>query len=105
MINHTHLAIVRAALTYWDEEMSSVDQSIYSHYLHSMDRGVVLTPKSIAIARSYFNGVEVKIGSLNAATGVITLEDDSVIRLESQFDDVEKVVALVPFGSSSSNLR
>ena len=102
MINHTHLAIVRAALTYWDEEMSSVEQTIYSHYLHSRDRGVVLTPESIAIARSFFNGVDAKTGSLNLTTGAVTLDELSVVGGNAQLSDLAKVVVLVPSSSSGS---
>ena len=37
-----HLAIVRAALTFWDEEMSAVSHETYRHYLHSKDQNIVI---------------------------------------------------------------
>ena len=67
----THLAIVRAALTFWDEEMGGVSHEIYRHYLHSNDKDVVLTAESVARARMYFNQVVLKFGLLDLKTGAI----------------------------------
>ncbi len=63
------LAIVRAALTFWDEEMAPASQAIYRHYLHSKDLGVVITAEDIAMARIYFNQIVPKFGLLDLQTG------------------------------------
>ena len=63
-----HLAIVRAALTFWDEEMSSASHEVYRHYLHSKDQKVVIAPMDVAIARDYFNQVVLKFGLINLET-------------------------------------
>jgi hypothetical protein len=55
-----HLAIVRAALTFWDEEMASAPEAIYGHYLHSKDQGTRIAPTDVATARAYFNEVDLK---------------------------------------------
>ena len=60
VITNKHLAIVRAALTFWDEEMASADESIYTHYLHSADRGTLITAIEVAKTRAYFNEIELK---------------------------------------------
>ena len=63
-----HLAIVRAALTYWNEEMASVDQSVYKHYLHSKDEGHLFTAQHVAEAKSYFEEVEWKFALIDVVT-------------------------------------
>ena len=50
-----HLAIVRAALTYWDEEMGTASYEMYRHYLHSRDTNESFTPEDTANVRAYFN--------------------------------------------------
>lgn len=76
-----HLAIVRAALTFWDEEMSVVSHETYRHYLHSKDQKVAIVPEDVAIARSYFNQVVPKFGLLDIRTGTLVakpLVEDSL---------------------------
>lgn len=57
-----HLAIVRAALTYWDEEMGTASYEMYRHYLHSRDTNECFTPEDIVDVRVYFNRVVHKYG-------------------------------------------
>ena len=64
-----HLAIVRAALTFWDEEMASVPRESYRHYLHSKDQDVVISPEDVAEARVYFNQVASKFGLIDFQSG------------------------------------
>lgn len=74
------LAIVRAALTFWDEEMASSSKSIYQHYLHSNDREAVITAEDVAETRIYFNQVIPKFGLMDLQTGRLVskkLVDDS----------------------------
>ena len=75
-----HLAIVRAALTFWDEEMSAVSHETYRHYLHSKDQNIVISPRDIAIARAYFNQVVLKFGLFDLQAGTLvakSLVEDS----------------------------
>ena len=60
MLQPTHLAIVRAALTYWDEEMSGADQTVYQHYLHSQDANVKIDAVSVTQARQFFNAAKLR---------------------------------------------
>lgn len=69
MLNSKHLAIVRAALTYWDEEMGSESHDVYQHYLHSRDQDVFFTPADVVEVRAYFNDVVQRFGLMEAATG------------------------------------
>lgn len=64
-----HLAIVRAALTLWDEEMASEQEEVYRHYLHSKDLGTLITPIAVAEARAYFNDVDLKFTLFDIQTG------------------------------------
>ena len=58
MITSKHLAIIRAALTFWDEEMGAAGESVYSHYLHSNDNGTKFTADDVAQIRVFFNSVD-----------------------------------------------
>ena len=81
-----HLAIVRAALTFWDEELSAVSHGIYGHYLHSKDQEVVIAPRDVAIARAYFNQVVLKFGLFDLQAGTLVtkslIEDSLDLKLE-----------------------
>lgn len=74
MINETHLAVVRAALTFWDEEISMVTRSVYRHYLHSSDSERVLSTEDVAVTRQFFNNVELRFASVNDTTGEMTFK-------------------------------
>lgn len=65
------LAIVRAALTLWDEEMGSAPEAVYQHYLHSKDQGAAITAEDIATTRAYFNQVNLKFGLVDRQQGVL----------------------------------
>ncbi len=65
------LAIVRAALTYWDEEMGSASPAIYRHYLHSTDQEIAIVPHDVAVTRAYFNQVIPRFGLLDLQTGML----------------------------------
>ncbi|MEZ6093461.1 MAG: hypothetical protein R3C03_04365 [Pirellulaceae bacterium] len=60
---------MRAALTFWDEEMGAVDQSVYKHYLHSTDLSTKLTAQDVAETRDYFNNVDLKVALLDKQSG------------------------------------
>ena len=85
-MQHQHLAIVRAALTFWDEEMASVSDTIYRHYLHSKDQGVEITPGNVALVRTYFNQVVPKFCLLDLQSGELAskqlVEDSRVLTCE-----------------------
>ena len=75
-----HLAIVRAALTFWDEEMASASRATYRHYLYSKDQDIVISPEDVAVARIFFNQVVPKFGLIDVQSGRLvskTLVDDS----------------------------
>jgi len=79
MLQTKHLAIVRAALKYWHEEMGSVSHDVYRHYLHSRDRELELSLDDIVSARAYFTDVNHKYGVLDVASGTLlptTLTED-----------------------------
>ena len=79
-----HLAIVRAALTFWDEEMSAASHETYRHYLHSRDQEEVIFPKDVAETRAYFNQVIPKFGLLDLQTG--TLVSKSLVENRHDLD-------------------
>ena len=66
-----HLAVVRAALTFWDEEMATASRPVYRHYLHSRDQEVVIAPADVAAARVFFNEVVIKFGLLDLQSGTL----------------------------------
>ena len=68
MLQPKHLAIVRAALTYWDEEMGPEPESVYRHYLHSQDIGTTFAAIDIANVRRDFNKATIKYALLDSAT-------------------------------------
>ena len=96
MIDDTSLAIVRAALTFWDEEMGAVDRSVYKHYLHSFDSTKTLTADDIAETRQYFNNVEIRIGSVDLNTGQIQLTSPSSAAGQPEGPAREELIVLVP---------
>ena len=88
-MNSKHLAIVRAALTYWDEEMGAASEDFYQHYLHSKDQGTVLAPADVAKTRRFFNQVELKFALLEResnelVTGVLVEHRRELACLPSQ---------------------
>ncbi|QEG22037.1 hypothetical protein [Mariniblastus fucicola] len=94
MLNSKHLAIVRAALTYWDEEMGAESHDVYRHYLHSRDKDTVFTPDDVASVRSYFNAVDHRRGLLNVQTGkllLVTFEDEPPVPKEPD----QKIVSVL----------
>ena len=68
MLQPKHLAIVRAALTYWDEEMGPEPESVYRYYLHSQDIGTTFAPIDIANVRRDFNKSTIKYALLDSDT-------------------------------------
>ena len=54
MLQPKHLAIVRAALTFWDEEMAGADKSLFQHYLHVQDAGVEFGADDVLASRQFF---------------------------------------------------
>ena len=68
MLQPKQLAIVRAALTYWDEEKGAVPESVYRYYLHSQDIGTTFAPIDIANVRRDFNKATIKYALLDSDT-------------------------------------
>ena len=66
MLQPKHLAIARASLTYWDEEMGAEPESVYRHYLHSQDFGTTFAPIDIANVRREFNKATIKYALLDS---------------------------------------
>lgn len=94
MLNSKHLAIVRAALTYWDEEMGAESHDVYRHYLHSRDQDIVFNPDDVASVRSYFNAVVHRRGLLEVQTGKllpVTFEDETPVPNEPD----QKIVSVL----------
>ena len=98
MITEVHLAIVRAALTFWDEEMATAPHSTYKHYLHSTDVGTDISSEDVTMARRYFNGVELRFALVEAMTGafISELPVDPKDELSYQSDRQIPVAVLVP---------
>ena len=69
-----HLAIVRAALTFWDEEMSGSSHETHRHYLHSKDQEEVIFPNEVSEVRAYFNRIILKFGLLDLQTRTLVLK-------------------------------
>ena len=97
MIDDKHLAIVRAALTFWDEEMASADQSIYRHYFHSKDLQRRISPSDVAELRRYFNDVDVKFAVIDKTSSnfISSRPIGTAPELTDQTDQ-QLVVVLVP---------
>jgi hypothetical protein len=98
VITEKHFAIVRAALTFWDEEMQMTDDSVYQHYLHSVDQGAELTAQDVAEIRYYFNNVELKVALIDNSTGKFDSESpvDPTTELSFHADLQTLIVVLVP---------
>ena len=79
MLQPKHLAIVRAALMYWDEEMAGADQTAYQHYLHSRDMGVKIDSADVIQARQFFSSVRL----CDPATFGIGLPESSAILISA----------------------
>ena len=75
MLQPKHLAIVRAALTYWDEEMGGSERAVYSHYLHSQDADATFDASDVIHTRQFFNSAEL----FELETKTITLPENSVV--------------------------
>lgn len=94
MLNSKHLAIVRAALTYWDEEMGAESNDVYRHYLHSRDQDIVFNPDDVASVRLYFNVAIHRCGLLDFQTGKllpVTFEDEPPVPKEPD----QKIVSVL----------
>ena len=63
MFNEKHLAIIRVALTYWDEEMAGVSKSVYQHYLNSKDQDIEFDDRDVAFTRRLLNLVNIEHSS------------------------------------------
>ena len=102
MITEKHLAIVRAALTFWDEEMASANQSAYKHYLHSADAETEFSPEDVGFARQYFNNVELKAALIEWSTRAFISESpvDFKDELSHQNDRQIPVAVFVPNSKS-----
>ncbi len=64
-----HLAIVRAALTFWDEEMATAPESVYQHYLHSKDKEASIAASEVAETRRFFNEVDLRFALIEKKSG------------------------------------
>ena len=93
MLHSKHLVIVRAALTYWDEEMGAESHEVYRHYLHSRDQDIVFAPDDLVSVRAYFNDVVYRRGLLDVQTGQllpITFDDKTAVTIEPK----QKIVSV-----------
>lgn len=79
MLQPTHLAIVRAALTYWDEEMSGAAPAVYQHYLHSRDADIKIDAVDVTRARHFFNSARLRLPEELS----VTLPERSVILISA----------------------
>ena len=55
IFDEKHLAIIRAALTFWDEEMAGASKSVYQHYLNSKDQDIEFDDYDVALTRRVLN--------------------------------------------------
>lgn len=58
MLNQLHLAVVRAALKYLDEEISPHGTEVLLHYLDEQNENSNITADHIAEARDFFDSVD-----------------------------------------------
>ena len=96
VITNKHLAIVRAALTFWDEEMASTEESVYKHYLHSADSGTLISATDVVAARKHFNKVELTFALVENESGRFISEYpvDTYSELSYQSDQEHLVCVL-----------
>ena len=100
MLTEKHLAVVRAALRYMDEEMSPSGSAAMYHYFDQ--RGKVCQPTigDVADARKFFNAVELSYALVDASGLVIESERlvpaslDGEVSLQSDLSMIASV--LVP---------
>ncbi len=101
MLKEKHIAIVRAALTFWDEEIGA-NESMYKHYLHSSDQGIEISPADIMELRMYFNEVQIQFALVDDESGVFV--STSPVRSHSELDhsiDSAHVVSVwIPSGDA-----
>jgi hypothetical protein len=104
VITNKHLAIVRAALTFWDEEMASTEESVYKHYLHSVDLGTRISATDVVAARKHFNEVELKFALVENESGRFVSENpvDAVLSYPS---DKEHLVCVLARRLDSASFR
>jgi hypothetical protein len=95
VITNKHLAIVRAALTFWDEEMASIEESVYKHYLHSVDLGTRITATDVVAVRKHFNEVELKFALVENESGRFVSENpvDTVLSYQPDKEHLVCVLA------------
>ena len=106
MITNKHLAIVRAALTFWDEEMSPTEESVYRHYLHSADSGTRISAADVAAARKYFNEVELKFALVENESGRFASETPVETYSELSYQsDKEHLVCVLARRFDSASFR
>jgi hypothetical protein len=60
LLTHSHLAVIRAALKYWDEEMSPHDPAIYQGYFVEPIGTGEWIPPAVSFLRSQFSACELR---------------------------------------------
>ena len=69
MLKQLHLAVVRAALKYLDEEISPHGTEVLLHYLDEQSESANVTADHIAEARDFFDSVDLNYALVDS-TGV-----------------------------------
>ena len=72
MLSETHLAIIRAALKYLDEEMSPHGNAILQNYLHRQDSGIDVVAGDIPVTRAIMEQAELFHALQNLQTGLLS---------------------------------
>ena len=90
-----HLAIVRATLTFWDEEMASVPETVYQHYLHSKDQGTLITPDDVVEARSFFNEAKLKYALIDLESNELVPGQLATLQSEFSCQSNQRIVSVL----------
>ena len=77
MINERHLAVIRAALKYWDEEMSPSGSQAFDHYADDRSHGISVA--DVREARELL--ANVKLGFV-----LVDLASDRIVSDEVSYD-------------------
>ena len=71
MLTEKHLAVIRAALRYMDEEMSPSGSEAMSHYLDQLGKDCQPTIDDVTDVRKFFDSVELSYALVDASGLVI----------------------------------
>lgn len=77
MLTETHLAVIRAALKYWDDEMVPGTQQWVMYYLSPQDQHLTISDSDVTSARKLLSKIELSYALMDKHSGL--LMSDSLV--------------------------